>query len=118
MVIVIDPRLGPSWSAVIERQLSLELGGFMSKIQSLHVRLETQDDVDSSGVSFQRQERKLQYRCSIDAELLAGDKVSIVMMNADPKVCVADTAARLRRAVARKVRRRPFSGKAFPVREM
>lgn len=118
MDIVIDPRLGPSWSATVERQLSLELGGFMSKIQLLHARLEAQDDYDANGVSAQRQERKLQYRCSMDAELVAGGKVSVVMMNADPKVCVADTAARLRRAVARKVRRRPFSEKAFPAREM
>lgn len=118
MDIVIDPRLGPSWSASVERQLSLELGGFMSKIQSLHARLEAQDDDDINRVSTQRQEGKLQYRCSIDAELVAGGKVSVAMTNADPKVCVADTAARLRRAVARKVRRRPFNGKAFPAREM
>lgn len=113
--IIVSTELGSAQSTALERQLSLQLGGLDSKIRTLHASINQSDkQLDMRDANGTVRRTGQQFQCTLEVELISGARLAIVMVNTDPKVCIVDAAARLRRDISRKIRRLELSERAVP----
>ena len=90
----INAPMAEDGRAQVERQLNFSLASVHWQILQLELTLER-------GNAHGHEPESASFVCHLCAKLRGGRRETITAQNKDPRVCVSDAAARLRRVIAR-----------------
>lgn len=118
--ITVDPALGNDWYSKTERQVEMDLGSMDSLLRELSVLLTSLNNPVSDGkgraskktidaMTAGDEGRTELVKCTVAATLHNGGAVSYTTSSSDPRVCLLDALARMRRQLLREVSPDRFS---------